>query len=81
MPVGSSPAALKLLLGLALMENPAGALVPAGAGPSGISDEIAQIEKFMNTNRAAYNKDERMQARYRDLIDAREKVESRAKAA
>ena len=72
-PIGSSPAALKLLLGVALLENPAGALVPAGSGPAGIENSIAEIEKFMKTNRAAYNKDEKLQARYRDLLEAQEK--------
>lgn len=80
-PIGSSPAALKMLLGLSLIENPAGVLVPAGGSQSeGLDGEIAKIEKFMKTNRTAYNKDEKMQARYRDLLDAREKMKGRAAA-
>jgi len=80
-PIGSSPAALKMLLGLALIENPTGVLVPQGAGPGGVDDEIKSIESFMRKNRDKYNKDEKMQARYRDLLEAREKLQSRAKAA
>lgn len=80
-PIGSSPAALKMLLGLALMENPAGVLVPGGGGPAGLDDEIASIEKLMRTNRSAYNKDEKMQARYRDLLDARDRMTKSQKAA
>lgn len=80
-PIGSHPGALKMLLGLALMENPAGVLVPVGGGPQGLDDEIKSIEKAMRTNRKAYDADEKMQARYRDLLDAREHMTKHAKAA
>lgn len=80
-PIGSSPAALKMLLGLALMENPAGVLVPGGAGPAGLDDEIKVIEKTMRTNRTEYNRNEVMQARYRDLLEARERMTKSPKAA
>lgn len=33
--------------------------------------DIASIEKFMRSNRAAYNRDEAMQARYRSLLAAK----------
>lgn len=78
-PIGSSPEALKMLLGLALVNNPAGTVVPnAGGNMSGaVDDEIEKIEKAMRTNRTAYNKDEKMQARYRELIGARETLNKR----
>ena len=78
-PIGSSPEALKFLVGLALIQNPAGVVVPgAMANPlKGVDDEIGAIEKTMRTNRADYNKDERMQARYRELLGAREKLKPR----
>lgn len=41
---------------------------PAGDGPM----TIARIEAFMRTNRTAYQKDEALQARYRQLLDERE---------
>lgn len=80
-PIGSHPATLKALLGIELMRNPAGIVGVAGGGPAGVDDEIASIEKTMRTNRAAYNKDEKMQERYRSLLDAREKLRSQHKAA
>jgi len=43
----------------------------ANAGQA-IADEIATIERTMRENRPAYNRDERMQARYRQLLEARE---------
>ena len=78
-PIGSSPEALKFLVGLALIQNPAGVVVPGShADPSkGVDDEISTIEKTMRTNRAEYNRDEKMQARYRELLGAREKLKPR----
>ena len=81
-PIGSSPEALKFLVGLALIQNPAGVVVPgAEANPlKGVDDEIGAIEKTMRTNRAEYNRDEKMQARYRELLGAREKLKPRQSA-
>ena len=75
-PIGSSPAALKMLASLALIQNPSGVVVPGSeANPlQGIEGEIGKIEKVMRENRSAYNKDEAMQARYRELLGAREKL-------
>lgn len=79
-PIGSSPAALRFLMQLALVQNPAGTLVPSfNADPmKGLDDEIAKIETLMRTDRKAYNKDEAGQARYRELLEAREKIKTRA---
>lgn len=71
----------KMLAGIALQFNPAGTII--GAGPGGdlgksIDDAIAEIEKVMQTDRPRYNKDEKMQEKYRQLVTARE---SRKKAA
>lgn len=79
-PIGSSPDALKLLASLALIQNPTGVVVPgAEANPlQGVEEEIAKIEKVMRENRPAYNKDEKMQARYREMLEAREKLKPRA---
>jgi hypothetical protein len=78
-PIGSSPEALKFLVGLALIQNPSGVVVPGSeANPmKGVEDEIAKIEKTLRENRKAYDKDETMQARYRDLLGAREKMKPR----
>jgi hypothetical protein len=78
-PIGSSPDALKFLAGLALIQNPTGIVVPgAEANPmQGVQEELVKIETIMRTDRKTYNKDEAMQARYRDLLEAREKLKAR----
>lgn len=82
-PIGSSPEMLKLLVSLALVQNPTGVVVPGSeANPQkGVADEITAIEKTMRENRGAYNKDEKMQERYRQLLDAREKMKPRGQPA
>lgn len=79
-PIGSDPAALRFLMGLALVQNPTGTLVPGfNNNPAqGVEEEIAKIETLMKTDRAAYNKDEKAQARLRELYGAREKLAPRA---
>lgn len=77
--LGNNPAFLKWMTSLALEANPLATVVPgAGANQaSAIADEIAAIEKAMRTDRAAYNKDDKMQARYRELITAKLKLDAR----
>jgi hypothetical protein len=59
--------------------NPAATVTEsAGATGKGLEDEIREIEKFMREHRAEYYKDERMQARYVELLGAREKIQARA---
>lgn len=71
-PIGSSPEALRFLAGLAREKNPAGVVVPSGVVTAqSVDDEIQKIEKVMRENRTAYNRDEAMQARYRQLIEWR----------
>lgn len=69
--------------GLAREFNPVLAIVPGGGGAPGksLDDEIAGIEKFMREKRADYNKDEKMQERYRQLLDAKIKRDAKGKAA
>jgi hypothetical protein len=78
-PIGSSPAALKFLLSLALVDNPAGTVVPNSGGNvmQSVDDEISKIEKGMRENRAEYNKNEGTQQRYRELLGVRETMKSR----
>ena len=56
---------------IALQLNPSGTLVPGdrGANEGSVSDEIRKIEATMRSDRAAYNKDDGMQSRYRDLLE------------
>ena len=73
-PIGSSPDVLKFLAGIALERNPSAVITPYGvAAAHTVDSEIASIEKTMATNRSAYVKDEKMQARYRELISWRDK--------
>lgn len=78
-PLGNNHAVLKWLASLALEANPVATVVPgAGANQaSAIADEIKTIEETMRTNRAAYNRDEKMQARLRDLYAARDKLKGK----
>lgn len=78
-PIGSSVEVLEFLAALAREINPVGTVVP-GAGAnmvSAIEDEIKAIEKTMRTDRKAYNKDEAMQARYRELLGARDSMKKK----
>ncbi len=79
-PLGSDPATLRFLMDLALVQNPTGTLVPGyNNNPAqGVDEEITKIETTMRTDRNAYNKDEKMQSRYRELLGAREKLKQRA---
>jgi hypothetical protein len=74
----NSPSVLKGFAQLALEVNPASTLVPKGGDVvKTVDDEIAGIEKAMRTNRSEYNKDQKMQERYRELLVAREKIKER----
>lgn len=74
--LGSHPDVLKGLLSIALIKNPTGIVVPgASSNPmQGIADEKAKIEKVMREDRGTYNKSEDMQKRYRDLIEAEQRM-------
>ena len=72
----------KLMARVALEINPAATVAPnAGANlASSIDDEIAQLEKMMPNKQSDYWKGpsaEKNQARYRELLTARERVKSK----
>jgi hypothetical protein len=69
---GDSPEVMRLLVSLALVQNPTGVIVPGGNGDlgKGIKEELAKIAKVRTESRSAYDKDDKMQARERDLINA-----------
>jgi hypothetical protein len=73
---GNSPDVMKLLVGLALVQNPTGVVVPGGGGDpaGGIREELDKINTARNTDRGAYNKNATMQARERELITAAQKM-------
>ncbi len=80
--LGNDAGALKWLTGLALEVNPAATVVPGGTATSinSIETEIAQIEKARSDDRNAYERNETMQKRYLELLEARDKVKKRAAA-
>ena len=75
-PIGSHPEVLKMLVRTSLIHNPAGTVVPNAGGDqlTAVSDEIESIQKIMREDRGAYDRDEKMQNRYRELIAARESL-------
>lgn len=76
----NDPNVVRWLASVARDLNPTGTIVPAGSTVGkGLDDEIAEIETFMKTNRAEYRKDEKKQARLRDLYDARQRQQARGK--
>jgi hypothetical protein len=60
-PWADDPAFVQELMGQALRPQPA-------------AQTIEGIEAFIRTNRSAYTKDEPLQARYRELVEAREQA-------
>lgn len=77
------PEVVSWLVAQAREINPAAHITPAGneGTVQSIQSEIDGIEKTMRTNRTAYNKDEKMQERLRQLYAARIKLQERGRAA
>jgi len=77
--IGNDPDIVRWLVSLAQDVNPAATVVEDG-NQSGltIDAEIKQIETRMKEDRRGYFKDEAAQARYRELITARDKIRARA---
>lgn len=73
------PGVLQGLAEISRKLNPVNQLVPktGGTAQQTLEDEITDIEKFMRDDRKAYNKDERAQARLRDLYQIRLDHEAR----
>jgi hypothetical protein len=77
--IGDDPDFVRFMVSLADEINPAASIVEdASAGGKGLDGEIADIEKYMKTNRIEYFKDEKKQARYRQLLETRTKIQARA---
>lgn len=76
----NNAAVLKWLAGTAREMNPISTIVPGTSGNDldTVQGEKTKIEKFMRENRTEYNRDSKMQQRYRDLIDAELKLKKRA---
>jgi hypothetical protein len=76
--IGDDPDMVRFLVAIAKEVNPVATVIEDGASGKGLDDEIAEIEKFMRTDRRAYDKDTNKQARYRELLAARDKHRARA---
>ena len=80
--LGNDPNVVRWLSQMALEINPTATVTP-GSGTSALTNietEIAEIEKLMATDRNAYFSNDAKQARYRELVTARDKVKSRKAA-
>lgn len=77
-PLMSHPGVMKFLLANVMEINPAATVVPGSgaAAGKGIEERIKAIEDTMGSRE--YAKNEKVQAEYRDLITAREKMKARA---
>ena len=73
-PVGNDPEVLKWLIGQMRTINPLVTVPGLGGGDPALAlnDEIAAIEKVIQTDNRAYRADKVMQARYLELISARD---------
>lgn len=75
----------KILMGIASAQriiDPLLQIIPAGEDPEAtLKEEIAEIELYMKEHRTAYNKDEKKQARLRQLYDIRTKHDEATKNA
>lgn len=82
-PFMNDPDVIRGLLDLAKMVNPTG--TPMTGGEEGmaksVDEEIKAIEARMVTDRAGYDKDEKQQARLRELYDARDNIQKRNRQA
>lgn len=78
-PIGNHPGVLRWLTRMAAEINPGGFVAPSmgGKGLETIEAELASIQKMMVENRPAYDKDQALQARHLQLIDAQLKLKAR----
>lgn len=74
--VKNNPAMLRWIVGQAMERDPAATVVTQGGarGAQAIDDELASISKARKENPDAYFKNEKMQSRERELLDAKEKI-------
>ena len=72
-PLASNPAVLRWLADLARTVNPVATVVPSSGGTAAaaIETEIASIEKMMGDPKSEYWKNDKIAARYRQLVDVR----------
>jgi hypothetical protein len=71
-----APAVVRWLVDLG--SKTSAAFIDAGKASQDILQEIEAIEEAMRLDRTRYNRDERMQARYRELLEAQQRGETTA---
>lgn len=77
--LGDHPDWLRFFADVSRQLIPGGVVITDGANiGKSVADEIASIEKTMKTNRKAYDKDESMQKRLRELYSARDRLGKKA---
>tara|TARA_R110000868_G_scaffold142759_8_gene360220 strand:- start:625 stop:1608 length:984 start_codon:yes stop_codon:yes gene_type:complete len=78
--VATNPEFAKFMATVAFQLNPTSTLTPGDAGASvgSIEDGLKKIEGVMRSNRSAYNKDEKMQADYRNLLTGYQRLSGKA---
>lgn len=79
-PIGNHPGVLRWLTRMAAEAGSSGFIAPSDGASriESVETEIASIEKTMREQPRAYFKDNKMQERYRTLLDAQEKLKARA---
>lgn len=76
--IGDDPDMIRFLASLSQEIDPVATVMDTtAAGGKGIDQEISEIEKYMREDRKAYSKDEAVQQRYRDLMDAKLRAKAR----
>jgi hypothetical protein len=73
------PGVLEGLASISRQLNPVNQIAPKTGitAQQTLDDEISDIEKLMRDDRKAYNKDEKIQTRYRELLQIRIDHEAR----
>ncbi len=72
----NNPDIMRWMVDMARKVNPVGTVVTGATNISAVDSELEQIEKVMKDNRSAYNKDTKMQERYMQLLEAKERFNS-----
>jgi hypothetical protein len=71
----SSPEAMKFLLDMAVNADPITTVVGKGGDKlTAVEDELDEIKTMMREDRAKYNNSPKVQARYRELLEAQSKL-------
>ncbi len=73
----SNPEAMKFLLDMANFADPVTTVIGGKGGDqlSSVQDEIDEIKELMRTDRKKYDRDEKIQQRYRELLAAQAKLQ------